>query len=135
MNLKNLKAALDGENVDISDEINILNEVLEKSFNLNKIEFKNEPSEFIVESENRVSKTNQTILTDEVLKTYKKEDQLLELLSKMITFVEQIDETIIELNNLKVKIESELSEELMVVDERFKDAFETIKTKYCNFGL
>lgn len=135
MNLHNLKAALDGENVDISKEISVLSEVLEKSFNLNKIEFKNKPSEFIIESENRITKTNETVLTDEMLKTYKKDDQLLELLLRMINFAEQIDETVIELNNLKVKIESELHEELKKIDSRYKDAFEKIKTKYCNFGL
>ena len=53
----------------------------------------------------------------------------------MINFVEQIDETVIELNNLKVRIESELPEELKKIDSRYKDAFEMIKTKYCNFGL
>ena len=135
MNLQNLKAALDGENVDISKEINILSEVLEKSFNLNKIDYKNEKSEFVVDSTKRLLKLDENVITDETLKTYKKEDQLLELLSRMINFAEQIDETVIELNNLKAKIESELPEELMKMDQRYKDAFEMIKTKYCNFGL
>ena len=135
MNLQNLKAALDGENIDISNEINVLNEVLEKSFNLNKIEIKNKPSEFIISEDNKISNTSKNVITDEMLKTYKRDDQLLELLSRMINFAEQIDETVIELNNLKVKIESELSEELKKIDSRYKDAFEMIKTKYCNFGL
>lgn len=135
MNLQKLKAALDGENVDISKEISVLSEVLEKSFNLNKVEYKNKPSEFAVDTTNRLLKLDENVLTDEVLKTYKKDDQLLELLSRMINFAEQIDETVIELNKLKVKIESELPEELKKIDSRYKDAFEMIKTKYCNFGL
>lgn len=135
MNLQNLKAALDGENVDISNEINVLNEVLEKSFNLNKIELKNKPSEFIIGEDNKISNTSKNVITDEMLKTYKRDDQLLELLSRMIIFAEQIDETVVELNKLKDKIELELPEELKKVDSRYKDAFEMIKTKYCNFGL
>lgn len=131
MNLNNLKAALDGEPVDISNEINTLKEVLTKSFDLNqKFEM-----EKITTEERQVIFEKQTksdsLIDVEKLKKIKKEDSLLDSLAKMITFAEEIDKIVIELNKLKENIESEFPEEMKLLDVKYFEAFELIKLKYC----
>lgn len=131
MNLNNLKAALDGEPVDISNEINTLKEVLTKSFDLNQ-KF---DMEKITTEERQVIFEKQTksdsLIDVEKLKKIKKEDSLLDSLAKMITFAEEIDKIVIELNKLKENIESEFPEEMKLLDVKYFEAFELIKLKYC----
>lgn len=131
MNLNNLKAALDGEPVDISNEINTLKEVLTKSFDLNQ-KF---DMEKITTEERQVISEKQTksdsLIDVEKLKKIKKEDSLLDSLAKMITFAEEIDKIVIELNKLKENIESEFPEEMKLLDVKYFEAFELIKLKYC----
>lgn len=140
MNLKNIKAALDGESVDITEEINKFKDVLDKSYDPN-IKFK-----FDSDGELLLNEEDQALLNEKIAKSeelidnkklnlIKKEDELLQVLAKMITFAEEIDKIVVELNELNNDLNENYSELIPNLDKSFITGLEVIRSKYCQFAI
>lgn len=78
---------------------------------------------------------SEELIDNEKLNLIKKEDDLLQVLAKMITFAEKIDEIVIELNDLNNELNEKYSDLIPNLDKSFITGLEVIRSKYCQFAI